>query len=619
MSEIERPGPIRHVLGTLWTGVTKVRVAMSNIIFLLLITLVVLAFRDSAPPPLPQKAALLLNPAGTVVVQKSHTEPLAQLFSEQSPQEAETLLSDMIDAILMAKDDPRISALVMELDSLLAIGVSKTDEVAEAIAEFRSSGKPVVAWNDALSQNQYLLASQADEIIIHPMGSVLLEGFANYQWYFADALEKLELNIHIFKAGQFKSLAEPFTRNDMSAGERAISLRWLNGAWDHYTAAIEARRGLEAGTVNNYVNRFADSVAANGGDLAETARGMGLVDQVMSRAQANEYISGVVGAADEDGAYQAVQFEEYLARQRPPVPNLGGNPQVAVIAARGDIRGGDQPAGVIGGDSLGLLIRQAAEDPNVAAIVLRVDSPGGGTFASEIVRRKMIEARRTGKPLVVSMSSIATSGGYWIASAADEIWAMPTTLTGSIGVFLAVPTYESLLDRAGISSDGVGTTDLAGAFRGDRPLMPEVSATYQAAVDHYHGLFIDVIADGRELPRERASALADGSVFLGQRASELGLVDHLGGRRAAIASAARLAGLAEGGYTVVSYEKPLTPREEFLRQLAGNMSRTVGSLEPAWATTFKQWSAPLLRSLSVLNNLDDPSRVYAHCLVCAAP
>ncbi len=619
MSEVDRPGPVRRLLGWLWNGVTRVRVALSNLIFLALIALIFLALRDTAPEPLPNKAALLLNPVGTVVEQKSYVEPLAELFSDRSPRDREVLLADVIEAILIAKDDPKITALVMELDQLAGIGTSKTGEIAEAIAEFRATGKPVVAWNDAITQGQYLLASEADEIIIHPMGSLLLEGFANYQWYFRDALEKLMVNVHVFKAGQFKSIAEPFLRNDMSEGEKAISQRWLDGAWSNYTTTVESRRQLAAGAVDSYINRFPENVGANRGDLAETARELGLVDRLMTRADANRHLVDVVGAESDGGVYEAVQYGDYLARKRSPITGISGKPQVAVIAARGEIRAGDQPAGIVGGDSLGRLLNEAAEDSDVSAIVLRVDSPGGGTFASELIRRKVLEARASGKPVVVSMSSIATSGGYWIASAADEIWAMPTTLTGSIGVFLAVPTYESLLERAGIASDGVGTTELAGAFRGDRALPERVSETYQAAVDHYHNIFVDIITEGRSLPREQVSELANGSVLLGQDALELGLVDKLGGRRDAIAAAAQLAGLEEGDYEVVDYQEPPSPRDQFLRQLAGNATQVIGSVEPEWQATLRRFSAPLVRSLRVLYSLDDPSRVYAHCLVCAAP
>jgi protease-4 len=619
MNELKRPGPVRHVLGTLWNGITRVRVALSNILFLLIVLLIFMAFRDKAPEPLPDRTALLLNPRGMVVDQRSYVDPLALFLDEQAPQEHEVLLDDILDAILLAKDDPKITALVMQLDQLFGIGTSKTGEVAEAIAEFRASGKPVIAWADSFSQGQYLLAAEADELIIHPMGGVVLEGFANYQWYFAEALEKLAVNVHVFKAGEFKAIAEPFQRSDMSEGQKEISRRWLNGAWSYYTARIEERRKLPTGAVNSYVDRFPDTVQENGGDLAITALESGLVDRVMVHSDANDYIAGVVGARNDDGLYEAVEFERYVKRRRPVLNPLGGGNQVAVITGRGSISSGEQPAGTIGADTLGPLIEGAADDPDVAAIVLRLDSGGGGTFASEVVRQSVLEARESGKPLVVSMGSIATSGAYWIASAADEIWATPTTLTGSIGVFLAVPTFEGLLDKAGISTDGVGSTDVAGAFRLDRALSPAAMQTYQAGVNHFHEMFIDIISEGRGMPEEKVRSLADGGVYLGSAALELGLVDNVGSRRAAIEAAARLAGLAEDEYTPVLYEEALSPRERFLRQLAGEAQGLLGGAPASWESRLQSFSMPLRAGLRVLENLEDPRNIYAHCMVCIAP
>ena len=614
----ERPGPVKHVLGTLWLGLTRVRIALSNLIFLALVIIIVLAFRGNTPEPLPNRAALLLNPVGSVVDQKSYTEPLAALFGEPAPQEREVLLADMVDAILLAAEDPRITALVMELDQLFGIGTSKTGEVAEAIAEFRETGKPVIAWADGLSQSQYLLAAEADTVVIHPMGSVLLEGFANYQWYYADALEKVSVNVHVFKAGEFKAIAEPYLRNDMSEGSREISRRWLNTAWTHYADTIEERRDLDAGAIDNYVNQFAERAANTAGDLAQVALQGGLVDKVLYRKDANEYIAAVVGGMDDEGYYKAVEFENYVARQRMALSPLGGKPQVATIVGRGTILGGEQPSGSIGAQTLGGLIADATDDPEIAAIVLRLDTGGGGTFASEIIRRKVLEARAAGKLVVVSMGSVAASGGYWIASAADEIWATPTTITGSIGVFGALPTFEGLLERGGIHTDGVGTTDVAGAFRGDRPLQPAVGTTFQATVDYYYEMFVGHIAEGRALPRDDVYALANGGVFLGNHARELGLVDHIGGGREAVEAAARLAGLGDD-FDSILYEEAPSPRELFLRQLAGNNAGVLAAYDRSWQQLLESWAAPLKASLQILDSLSDPNGVYAHCLVCIAP
>ena len=625
----ERSLPARF-FSSLWHGITRLRVALSNVLFLLLIGLLFFAFRGAAPEPLPARAALLLNPVGSVVEEKSYADPYGLLFNQPMPEEREILLDDMIDTVLAAADDDAISALVLELDGLRAIGISKTSELAEAIAMFRESGKPVIAHGDNYSQVQYLLAAQADTVIVDPMGSVLLEGFANYQWYFAEALDKLSVNVHVFKAGEHKSIAEPFLRNDMSAGEKAVSLRWLGMLWSQYAEQVEARRALAAGAVEAYINGFAERASSLSGDLAATALEAGLVDHIMSRAEANRFLVQAVGAQDDNGFYQAVDFQRYAGLLQASAQLQVPQPQVATVVASGTIRDGEQPAGSIGGDSLAQLITDAADDPGVVAIVLRVDSGGGSAFASEVVRRKILEVRQTGLPVVVSMGSVAASGGYWIAAAADEIWATPGTLTGSIGVFGAIPTFESLLQRVGVHTDGVATTEVAGAFRTDRALQPEVGAVFQASIDNVYERFVGLIAEGRDMPRQDVYKLATGSVFSGTDALGLGLVDKLGSHRDAVGSAAAMAGLDEDEFDWVIYEQALSPRQLLMQQLLGSsaarsLSAAVAAiLQPGtrllpWQPDLQSLNAGLAARFDMLELLNAPRGIYARCLACTAP
>jgi len=613
----DKPGVIGRIFSAFWNGLTRVRMALANVLFLLVLLVLFVAFSGRSPAPLPEKAALLLNPAGVVVEQKSYTEPLAHLLSGPAAQERETLLSDMIDAILYAKDDPSITALVMELDQLAAIGVSKTGEVAEALAEFRESGKPIVAWGDGFSQGNYLLAAEADTLIIHPLGDVLLEGFANYQWYFADALDKLAIDLHVFRAGEYKSIAELFTRNDMSAGEKEITRRWLGQLWGHYTHTVETRRELEPGSVDAYIESFAAGAVA-GGDFAQLALDAGLVDRVETRQLANNWLGELVGAVDDYGDYQAVAFKDYLRHARPSMRSVGDKPMIGVVVASGMIYDGEQPAGSIGGDSTASLLQDAIDDEKIAAIVLRVDSGGGSVFGSEIIREKVVQAQAAGKPVVISMGSMAASGGYWIAAPADEIWATPTTLTGSIGVFGAMPTFDKLMARYGVYTDGVGTTSVAGALRPDRPMSPQASAVFQASIDSIYQRFINVVAEGRELTHEQAATLATGGVWSGEDALGLGLVDELGGRRAAVKAPARLAGVED--YVHVTIDFPLTPQEQLLQDLLGSVSLpSLFGTQAAWPGSLQRWSAPLRDKLSLVTSLNDPRGIYAHCLACLAP
>jgi len=612
----DKRGIIRRVFSAFWTGLTRLRVALSNILFLLLILLLVVLFSGRALEPLPAQAALILNPAGSIVEQKSYVDPMTLLLSEPLPQEREVLLRDVIAAIRTAKDDPKITSLVMELDSLWSVGISKTGEIAAALAEFRASGKPIIAWGDSFTQSQYLLATEADTIILHPMGGVLLEGFANYKWYFADALDKLSLNMHVFKAGDFKSVADPFEGNEMPAGEKEISQRWLDSLWSQYTGKVESARTLDPGSVDTYIGSFVERLAEQDGDLAEWALGTGLVDQLLTRIEANAFLIDVVGDQDDYGNYQGVSFEYYLERKRPLLPGNAGVEKVAVVTAKGIILDGDQPAGRIGGDSLANLLQEAIEDDSIRAIVLRVDSGGGSAFASEIIYQRLLMAREYNKPVVVSMGSVAASGGYWIAAAADEIWATPTTITGSIGVISAFPTVDRLLDRLGIHADGVGTTPLAGALRIDRPLMPEAKALQQMVVDNLYQRFISLVAEGRNMEVEAVDAVASGRVWSGADALEVGLVDQLGGLDDAIAAAARLAQLED--YRVEYIEPQLSPREllakHFLGQAAGWLGSGGGLTQSIHGLT-----ASLRSGVELLEVFNDPRGAYARCLGCVAP
>lgn len=612
----EERGVLRRVLGAFWNAVTRVRMALSNLLFLLVLVMIFLLFRGGTPQPLPHRAALLLNPVGTIVEQRSYVDPLQLLLGEQAPQEREVLLRDVIDSIRLARDDDRISVLVMELDQVFGVGVSKTREISRALQKFRESGKPIIASGDSFTQSQYQLAAQADTVIMHPLGGVALEGFSNYQWYFRDALDKLDVSMHVFKAGDHKSIAEPYLRNDMSSEEREISQRWLEALWRDYTNSVEQQRDLEAGSVDHYIENMVQGLVETGGDLAQLALNTGLVDQLQDAWETNDWLVGEVGASDDEGYFEAVQFEDYVRRREKNLAealDVGGE-RVAVVTAQGMILDGEQPAGSIGGDTLARLLRETADDRNVHALVLRVDSGGGSAFASEVIRQQVLYTRSLGKPVVVSMGSVAASGGYWISAPADEIWAQPTTITGSIGVFAAFPTLERLFERFGVHTDGVGTTSMAGSFRIDRPLNPAISTTVQASVDHLYERFIGLVADGRQMTDAEVRAVAGGRVWSGEDALEVGLVDELGGLEDAIESAAGLAGLDD--YEVDYIVPTLTPEELLVKQILGQAQVLLGRAQPALMRSLERLASPLRSSLEFMSRMNDPRDLYAYCSLC---
>jgi len=605
-----------RLLAAIWNGITRLRLALSNILFLLVIALLLFVFLGEGREAHPEKAALLLNLAGTVVDQKSPVDPLQALLSEPAPENHEVLLRDVIDAIEFARDDPAINSLVMELDELGLVGISKTQEISTALESFKATGKPVVAVGDFYTQDQFLLASFADTVIVNPLGGVGIEGFSSYRSYFRQTLEKLLVSMHVFHAGEFKSIAEPFLRDDMSPGERLVAGRWLEVLWGQYAATVEAQRELSPGSVNTYVNTFAQSLAEQGGNTAALALKAGLVDKVLDRDQANDYLVELVGASDEDGLYEAIMFEPYVRRMRPNelIPMEGD--RVAVITAQGNIMPGEQPPGAIGGDSLAALIRTAAEKDGVGAIVLRVNSGGGSVFASEVIRQELLRTRARGVPVVISMGAVAASGGYYFAAQADEIWATPGTITGSIGVFAAIPTFERLLERAGVFTDGVGTTELAGSLRLDRPLNPQVAASIRSGVDFTYRNFVQLVADGRVLTTEQVDKLAQGRVWSAPDALEHGLLDGLGSLSDAIDAAAARAGLEE--YQVEYVGQPLSPRDLFLQQLADRAGSLRIRAPTALSASLNSLLAPVADAVEELASLKDPRNLYVRCIACGA-
>lgn len=605
----------RRFLAGLWRGITRVRLALSNLLFIAMLALIYFVYVGGGPEPLPGKAALLLNISGTVVDQKTLVDPLQAILSEPSAANHQVRLRDVIEAIDFAAADDAITALVMDLDALVYVGISKSQEIVAALERFRASGKPMLAVGDYYTQDQYLLASHADEVILHPLGGVALEGYGSYRNYFREALEKVSVNMHVFRAGENKSAVEPFLRDDMSDVEKAVTNRWLRDLWSQYTTTVEQQRKLEAGAVDAYINQFAARLAAQSGDTATTAVTAGLVDRLMGRQEANEYLADVVGATDDEGRYEAVVFERYVARKRPLSLTGPEGDRVAVITAAGNIMPGEQPPGSIGGDSLARLIRDTAKAEGVKAIVLRINSGGGSMFASELIRQEVIRVTEQDIPLVVSMGSVAASGGYFIAAPADEIWATQGSLTGSIGVFAAFPTFEDLLGRLGVYTDGVGTTELAGSLRPDRPLNPELRKAFDSSVEFAYDTFLGIVAQGRDMPKAEVDAIGQGKVWSAQDALANGLVDKLGGLEQAIASAAAMAGLED--YEVDYVELPLSPRDQLLKQLANRAAQSGWIDVNAANGVMERLLEPLREAAQELQMLQDPGHLYLRCLACA--
>jgi protease-4 len=608
---------MKNILRTIfvlpWRALSWLRGALANLIMLAIVIFVLLGiFGDGKKPTLPDNAILYVEPGMSIVEQRSYADPFSSIMQTDEEKPAETLLHEMTSAIRWAQHDKNIKGIVIKTDWLAGSDLSKLDSITQAITEFKNSGKPVIAIGDNYSQSQYYLASVADKIYLNPMGSIQLYGFGAYQTYMKDFLDSLSINVHVFRAGQFKSFVEPFVRNDMSPEARENLAQWMDEQWAFYRSAIEQRRKLKPGSIDTFINQQDTLLAENGNNASALALKYGLVDSIASRTEAEKMVNELAGNKNGDEAETVdtdTYYQHILTRQEAS-KLLDNTSRIAIIKASGQIVEGHQPAGNVGAETLITLIRTAREDEKVSAIVLRIDSPGGSAFASELIRAELAAAQADGKPVVASMGGVAASGGYWIASSADEIWASSTTITGSIGVFGVIPTLEQTLGKYGIHSDGYSTTALADAMQLDRPMNPLAARVIQQGVEFTYGEFLRLVATGRKRTPEAIDLIAQGRVWTGAHAKTLGLVDHIGELDAAIAAAASLAKVEK--YEPDYYEPELNTWESLLRDFNAN-----SLLPDSVVQLLKVVSQiPALRNLASLQLFNDPNHVYVQCWEC---
>ncbi len=602
----------RSFFSGLWRGLDGLRKVLHLIVLLVIFGILIGVLRGSVPR-IPSKAALLVVPEGQLVEQLSG-EPVERALEEVRGEErAETLLWDLTDAIHAAASDPRIQVLALDLEKFEGGSQPTLEELARSLREFRAAGKKVIAYGAELTQERYYLAAQADEIDLDPMGFVLLYGYDRYRTYLKDALDKLGVDINVFRVGSFKSAVETYTRTNMSPEDREESRSYLGALWGSYQDAITRARKLPPEALARYVESLAKTVPAAGGDATRVALQAGLVTAVKTRLEAEQRLIGLVGQDDTSGSFRSVTAEDYVRYARAQKRlRADGKPRVGVIVAEGEILDGDQPPGTIGGDSTARLIRQARLDKDVKAVVLRVDSPGGSVMASEQIYRELGALRKSGKPLVVSMSGYAASGGYYISAPADEIWASPATLTGSIGIFAIIPTVDRTLGKIGVSVDGVGTTALSGQLRLDRPLGAEARALLQSQISRGYDEFLERVATGRKRTRAEVDAIAQGRVWAGVDARRLGLVDQLGGFDEAVKAAARRAKVTD--YATEFIEPELTWAQQLALTLRSDLARALLRTGPGEQalTELVQRFDPVMREVQRLSRFG-PDRLYAYC------
>ena len=610
----ENPSIIRRFFGFIGTIFKAIKTTIGVLLTALLIIALVGMFADQLPP-MPEKGALYLAPSGILVDQQTYIYPIDTLLADQSKTNPETLVRDIINAVDAAAIDDRITHLVIATDYLEAGGIAKLDEISDALIGFKKSQKPIIAVADNFNQSQYFLAAHADEILLNPMGAVLINGFGAYGSYYREALDKLKIKVNVFRAGEYKSAAEPFLRNDMSPQAKEETADVVNRLWQSYTSKIEQLRELDSGTIDNFANNLDSKLQAANGDIAVLAQQEGLVDYLATRSQMRNYLNQQI-PNDMNGEYSAVDLPVYLAhlkREQSVLPSPAA--KVAVVVAKGNILDGQQPEGTVGADTLAQILNELHYDPSIKALVLRVDSPGGSAFASDVIRDALYYSQLN-LPVVVSMGSYAASGGYWIAAEADKILALPTTITGSIGVYSMIPTVDESLAALGIYSDGVGTTDIAGIMQLDRPMTDQAKSILHSSVDNIYSRFVSLVAHGRNTSIANVELMAKGRIWTGQQALELGLVDELGGLDSAINSAAELAAIND--YEVIYPSRLLTPYEQFIQEIGHNFSAALRHFGfEAWLPQIVSEKAQTLISpLKYLSEFNDPRNIYLHCENC---
>ncbi|WP_441004067.1 signal peptide peptidase SppA [Pseudocolwellia agarivorans] len=613
----EKPNLFKRVLFGMFNAINVSRKIVINLLFFgLIIIFFVSISNDNEMIIVENNSALILDISGDIVEQKKQVDPMQAFMNEalsNNDQPPEILLADILKVIESAASDKRISSLVLKLDRMGSAGLTKVNIIAQAIDKFKESGKPVTAIGENFTQDQYYLASYADDIWLDPNGWLVLDGYGRYQLYYKSAIEKLAITPHIFRVGTYKSAVEPYMRDDMSEQARESNQLWLNDLWSKYKVDVAEQRGFQVSNFDETADALVAKLEAVNGDLAKYALDNGWVDSLKTRNQVELALNEMLGVDDGDDTYESVHFRDYLSLLNLEFPiHHTFSDNVAVVVAKGTILNGSQDPGIIGGDSTARLLRDAREDDSIKAVVLRVDSPGGSAFASEIIRQEVELLKQAGKPVVASMGTYAASGGYWISASADKIYAAPTTITGSIGIYGLMMTFENALRKLGVYTDGVGTTEFAG-FTPTRPISNGIAQIIQMNVNKGYQDFITLVADNRNMTTTEVDSIAQGRVWSGAKAKELGLVDELGGLEDAIVAAAELADMED--YGTVLIEKQLSPTDLFLKNVFGQASaflpESVFELSP-----IEKAMAELKGELESLTYLNDPKNIYTLCMSC---
>ncbi|TRW49509.1 signal peptide peptidase SppA [Aliidiomarina halalkaliphila] len=604
---------LKKIFGRIGIILSAIRRYTAHLLTIIVVVLVLTAiFSSSDKVKVPDGGLLVLAPTGILVDEAVSTNPLDSLpdtlfFGAPPTQQP---VHELERALQHAATDDRIHGVYLDLRNFGGGGVSKLIRVADAINEFKASGKPVYAYSDYFMQGPYLLASQASEVYLNPLGVVDATGLESLRPYYKGLLDKLNINIHVFRVGDFKSAVEPYMLEGMSDEARENLSNWLGVLWDEYLDTVQRQRPLDPRVASGKEQDFMAIFEESGQNLAELAVNGGYVDGLKHRHEMTQYLIDRVGIDNDTNSFRSIRHKDYLstlpmAEQNRNFPSLTASSQVAVIQASGVIVDGRGGANEIGGDRLASELRDARHNDKVKAVVLRIDSPGGSAFASEVIRQEVLLLREAGKPVIASMSSVAASGGYWIAAGADQIIAEPTTITGSIGVFGMLPIVDEALADIGINYDGVKTTEMP-FMTITKPLTPAFKSMMQSGVDKIYAEFLALVAETRNMTIDEVHEVAQGQVWSGTQALTLGLVDELASIETAIERAAEQAGLDT--YAVLWPEKEMSFRDRIIQQLFNSRGPSASEFDALVHEAMSSWS--------LFSEFNDPRGIYLRCTEC---
>ena len=610
---------LRRGFGMFWRALDATRRTILNLLFLLIVVILLVAIFGGGAKPIAGKTALVLELKGDIVEQHSGNFREAFMSNVRGDNQRTVQLRDLLTVLDAAAKDRQISSVVLILDDMDGAGLASLHEVGAAIDRVKAAGKPVVAWGGSFDQKRYLLASHASEVYMHPMGSLLIEGFGRHRNYYRDALDKVGVTVNLMKVGSYKSAAEPYIANGPSPEATEAEAYLYNALWEGYTTDVEKNRKMAAGALMAFINNMPKLMEEAKGDVGKVAMASKLVDGLKTRDEIRAMMIKRGAEDDEGKTFRQVSFGDYLSRHDEKLFGDG----IGVVVAAGEITDGTASPGAIGGQSTANLIRKAREDDQIKAIVLRVDSPGGSAYGSELIRRELELTRAAGKPVVVSMGSVAASGGYWIAMAADEVIADRSTVTGSIGVFSLIPTADKVADKLGIHTAGHTTTWLAGATNLLRPLDPRMGQLMQSSVNHIYNEFTTKAAAARKTTQAKIDEVGQGRVWTGLQAQERGLVDTIGSYGDALRSAAKRAKLGDD-YRVAYLERDESTFEQALQMFGASASQAIniqvklGLLEATVPKSVVAQAGKELAWLSDLNAGRNPFQAITHCM-CGTP